>query len=150
MRELAKIIETSESRIIVEPLISDTCINCTQSCAKRGSPFPVKNPGRLPIEKGCIVRIKASAAKQIVQGIFSLLFPILCAVGGYAIARHFTGSTADAHSENIQAAAVLLFLFAAAMIVLFVSRKKTNIATGIITEIIHSREEEKLSGTTCS
>ena len=79
MVDNALIINLSENEIQVVPLISDACINCQKSgCTKQGKPFSVVNPKNLEIKKGDIVKLKASANSQTVQGFVSLIIHSSC------------------------------------------------------------------------
>lgn len=66
-------------------LIKDACINCTQGCAKRGSPFTVTNPKGLEIKTGQTVSLKQATWKTQLQSVLALLLPVLGAVAGWFI-----------------------------------------------------------------
>ena len=66
-------------------LIKDACINCTQGCAKRGSPFTVTNPKGLDIKTGQTVSLKTASWKIQLQSVLALLLPVLGAITGYLV-----------------------------------------------------------------
>ncbi len=66
-------------------LIKDACINCTQGCAKRGSPFTVTNPKGLNIKTGQTVSLKTASWKTQLQSVLALLLPVLGAITGYLV-----------------------------------------------------------------
>ena len=92
MVDNALIINLSENEIQVVPLISDACINCQKSgCTKQGKPFSVVNPKNLEIKKGDIVKLKASANSQTIQGFVSLIIPLMGAILGFFLGGFFYG-----------------------------------------------------------
>lgn len=142
MREFAYIVET-EHGIWVEPLITDSCIGCSNSsCAKRGKAFIVSNPQNIPVQNGDIVRITASARNQAIQAVAALFFPLCAAVGGYQIAGIIAAHIGIAVHDGIQAAGVLIGLFSASAIVYWLNRTKLNFSKPEIAEIIKKRARQ--------
>lgn len=136
MREFAAIIKT-EQGIWAQPLITDSCLSCTQTgCTKRGKAFSVANPQQLPVHTGDIVRIQAPVRHQAAQGITALLFPLGAACAGYAAAGALAAHSGAAASEAMRAAGVLIGLFTASALVFIFSRGRWNIAKPEIASII--------------
>lgn len=133
MVDNALIINLSENEIQVVPLISDACINCQKSgCTKQGKPFSVANPKNLEIKKGDIVRLKASANSQTIQGFVSLIIPLLGAISGFFIGGFFANKFSFNNVEMWQAIGVLLGLTITASAIFLLSKtilkfKKTEI-----------------------
>ena len=137
MHDTALVTAVSGKKITVIPLIKDACLSCKERCAKRGHPFEAANTKGLPLKEGSIVKINSAKKHEIAQAVFSLLFPISCAAGGYFLARPTAaalGKTAAA--EGLQAGFVLLGFSAAAATVFWLSRKKIKPAQPEITEIL--------------
>ena len=133
MVDNALIINLSENEIHVVPLISDACINCQKSgCTKQGKPFSVANPKNLEIKKGDIVRLKASANSQTIQGFVSLIIPLLGAISGFFLGGFFANKFSFNNVEMWQAIGVLLGLTITASAIFLLSKtilkfKKTEI-----------------------
>ena len=133
MVDNALIIHLSESEIQVVPLISDACINCQKSgCTKQGKPFSVANPKNLEIKKGDIVKLKASANNQTIQGFVSLIIPILGAILGFFLGGFLANKFSFNNVEMFQAFGVLLGLILTSTVIFFLSKtilkfKKTEI-----------------------
>jgi len=122
--------------ILVIPLLRDTCINCNESsCAKRGSAFPVDNPYKLPVSCGDIVSITAKKSATAMQGFFSLLFPIACAVAGFALAAPLSRALNTSLSEGLKAVCVLLGIAFSVAIVLVTSRYAAKHTKAAISQI---------------
>src|SRR5574344_923532 len=132
MHNKACIVKIDGKNVWIAPLITDSCINCNHSsCAKRGSPFVAINTQKTPLQCGDIVSIKASAKSQFLQGLWSIIFPIASAIGGYFAAEHFitVHNALQAGSqhiikniEGIKALGVLSFLVIAVIAILLVNR----------------------------
>ena len=113
MRDGAQVISISDNDIKVVPLISDACINCDKSmCAKRGKPFSVSNPKKLPVNRGDVVKITTPMLHQVLQALFALVFPVILAILGYMFIPG---------SEGIKAAAVTACFVGGAAIVFVVT-----------------------------
>lgn len=123
MQEKGQVIAISNDAITVIPLITDACLSCTAGCAKRGKPFTVSNPSKLPVSQGSIVRVGASKGAAGIGGLVALLFPFACAVGGYFAATPIAALFHKTAGDGLRALFVLLFLVASAAIVFFISRK---------------------------
>jgi len=111
MRDRAQIIAVDGNDIKVVPLISDVCINCEKSsCAKRGKSFYVSNPKNYSVKKGDVVKISSPLFHQILQALFALLLPVLCAVAGYLFVPGSEGVKAFAVTGCFFAGAVVVFV----------------------------------------
>ena len=135
MLEKGMITSIEKNTITVIPLITDACLSCTAGCAKRGKPFTVTNPRQLPVTTGTIVRVESSRSAQALQGVISLLFPFASAVGGYFCASPIASLFGKTAGDGMHAIGVLSFLFIAAAIVFFISRKIPFSGKPEITEI---------------
>jgi hypothetical protein len=136
MRDKALITSMNDDSILVMPLLRDTCINCNESsCAKRGTAFPVDNPYKLPIACGDIVSITAKKSVTALQGFFSLLFPITCAIVGFAVSAPLSRALNTSLSEGLKAVCVLLGLVFAVIIVLVISSYATKHTKAAISQI---------------
>jgi hypothetical protein len=136
MRDRALVTSVTDDSILVVPLLSNTCISCGESsCAKRGTPFPVDNPYKLPIACGNIVSVTAKKTATAAQGFFSLLFPIALAALGYAASVPLSRALNTMPSEGFKACSVLAGLVLAVVIVLATSRFATKRAKAVISEI---------------
>ena len=137
MVDNALIIHLSESEIQVVPLISDACINCQKSgCTKQGKPFSVVNPKNLEIKKGDIVKLKASANSQTVQGFVSLIIPILGAIFGFFLGGFLANKFSFNNVEMFQALGVLLGLIITAILVFIFSKKSLKLRKTEIVEVL--------------
>lgn len=114
MLERAQIIEIRTDEIIIIPLITDSCVNCTKSsCAKRGKPFSATNPNNLALTVGDIVQLKISLKYNLLQAAISLLGPIIVAIIAYFIAPP---------KESLQALFVIIGFILTGIIVTIISR----------------------------
>ena len=137
MVDNALIINLSENEIQVVPLISDACINCQKSgCTKQGKPFSVVNPKNLEIKKGDIVKLKASANSQTVQGFVSLIIPILGAIFGFFLGGFLANKFSFHNVEMFQALGVLLGLIITAILVFIFSKKLLKLRKTEIVEVL--------------
>ena len=116
------VVDVRDNDISVLPLLNDACSSCTQACNKRGEAYSVNNPRHLDVKKGSIVGITAQASVQAVQGIFSLLFPFLCAIAGYFCASPIASLLSLKVTEAFKAVCVLIFLFLSSAIVFVCAR----------------------------
>ena len=137
MRDSAKILSVGENgRVTVLPVIKDACISCSRtSCAKAGTPFTVMNSRSLNISPGMTVRIAAKKSSQAAQALVALVFPIVCATGGWFAANAFASAMNISSGEWLQALGVLLGIFVPSGIIFSVSRRVKS-AHGEITEIV--------------
>jgi hypothetical protein len=123
MRDRAIITTIKGTDITVVPLITDACMSCHDGCAKQGHPFTVINPHNFEIARGTVVKIGTSVKTEIFQGLFSLCFPIACAVAGYyaadPLALCITGHPA---MEGMHAGCVLAGLLSSSLLVFLSSR----------------------------
>ena len=137
MVDNALIINLSENDIQAVPLISDACINCQKSgCTKQGKPFSVVNPKNLEIKKGDIVKLKASANSQTVQGFVSLIIPILGAIFGFFLGGFLANKFSFNNVEMFQALGVLLGLIITAILVFIFSKKSLKLRKTEIVEVL--------------
>jgi hypothetical protein len=114
----------SDGTVWVRPVLEGMCISCESAgtCAKRGSPFKVVNPANFPVCAGDTVSLASSSKAKFAQGLYALLFPVAFAVAGYVAMPAIAGLTGVIVGEGLRALGVLVFMFAAAGIVL-VTRK---------------------------
>lgn len=140
MRDKAIVVDVKEDFVTVVPLITNACISCSSPCTKRGNPFKVLNKKNYAVEKGNLVKIGASKATQAVQGIVSLILPVIAAICGYffspAIISLFSKSGAAEVTEGKRAAFVLAFLFLSGLIVFIFSRNSARLGNSEILEVI--------------
>ena len=137
MVDNALIINLSENEIQVVPLISDACINCQKSgCTKQGKPFSVVNPKNLEIKKGDIVKLKASANSQTIQGFVSLIIPLVGAILGFFLGGFFANKFSFNNAEMFQAIGVLLGLTITASAIFLLSKKILNFKMTEIVEVL--------------
>ncbi|MCI1208299.1 MAG: SoxR reducing system RseC family protein [Treponema sp.] len=135
MRDKAVITSVSNSGITVIPLITNACLGCSEGCAKRGKPFPVSNPQKFAVTPGTVVKIGAPVKIMIFQGFFSILFPILCAAGGYFATAPLASFFRLQPTEGLHAGCILLFLALSYLTVYVLSRNQTKIVKSEILEI---------------
>ena len=91
MQETARVVEIKGNRVALVPLDSESCAGCTNArCKEGGYIFYAKNPKSLPVQKGSLVRVAASASVQTVEIITGILFPILVAVLVYVFSSVFS------------------------------------------------------------
>jgi hypothetical protein len=115
------------------------CEDCSGTCTACSVQFSVANSRRLDVKPGQKVKIGMSAGYEALQGILSLVFPILCAVGGFFAAQPLASLFGKTASEGIHAFCVLIFLAAACIIVLLVTRHRPNPEKLEITEICQEK-----------
>ena len=109
--------------IRVLPLFNDECAHCASGCSKRGKPFPVTNPGKLPLRTGSIVSISSPKRIQAIEGLLSLLVPFICAITAYFAAVPLAAHFGLAAGDGLRAVSVLAGLLLSAAAVLFITRK---------------------------
>ena len=137
MVDNALIINLSENEIQVVPLISDACINCQKSgCTKQGKPFSVANPKNFEIKKGDIVKLKASANSQTIQGFVSLIIPLLGAILGFFLGGFFANKLSLNNVEMWQAIGVLLGLTITASAIFLLSKTILKFKMTEIVEVL--------------
>ncbi len=138
MRDKACIIKYENGIATVIPLLTDTCINCNSStCAKRGTPFQAANPHNLQLRPGNIVKIEAPASIQIVQGLFSLILPILGAVAGFFLADPVAAAIGVAPTEGLRAGGVLAMLALSTVSIFFLSKTLLRLTKAQVAAVIH-------------
>jgi hypothetical protein len=138
MKDTAVITEITDSTITVIPLITGACMSCKEGCAQRGHPFAVANPNNLDVKKGTVVKIGSSPTAAIVQGILSLLVPVICAAAGYFAATPAASLLGLTVTDAFQAGTVLICLLGSCTIVFSVSRFRIRLTKPLITEVISS------------
>ena len=114
---------------------ASSCAGCGGNCTACNVRFSVGNSHRLDVKPGQKVKIGMSAKHEALQGILSLIFPVLCAIGGFFAADPLASLFGKTATEGGRAAFVLLFLAAACAGVLFITRRKPNPEKLEITEI---------------
>jgi len=114
---------------------ASACAGCGGNCTACKVRFSVANSRHLDVKPGQKVKIGMSAKHEALQGILSLVFPVLCAVGGFFAASPLAILFGKTATEGARAFCVLLFLAAACVVVLYITRKKPNPEKLEITEI---------------
>jgi len=135
MHDKALVTKIENNTVSVVPLIADACMSCQKECSKGGHAFTASNPLGLHLVLGSIVKIKTPAAAGVFQGIFSLLFPVICAVGGYFIANPVAAHYGKTASEEMHAGFVLAGLLISSLFVYFLSRSVIRLTKPEITEV---------------
>ncbi len=101
--------------VVVSPVISETCITCTQRCLLRGKRlFRAKNKKNLALKRGSLVVVGTARRLEAFLGVVSLIIPILCAFLGFFLTKD--------KSENCRAVCVLLLLLASTLILFIINR----------------------------
>ena len=114
---------------------ASSCAGCGGNCGACNVRFSVANSRRLDVKPGQKVKIGMSAKHEALQGILSLVFPVLCAVGGFFAASPLAALFGKTPTEGGRALCVLVFLAAACAVVLIITRRKPNPEKLEITEI---------------
>ncbi len=135
MHDTAVVTAISKDGVTVIPLITNACLSCKEGCAKRGHPFSALNSKNLPVKIGSIVKIGTFKKNEVLQGLFSLVFPILCAAAGYFAATPAAGAFGIQVSEGLQALFVLLGLALSTMLVFLLSRNMIHLIRPEIIEL---------------
>jgi hypothetical protein len=130
------VVSTENDSVILTP-ISDAsaCASCGGNCAACGVRFSAANSRHLNVKPGQKVKIGMSAGHEALQGIISLVFPVLCAAGGFFAARPIASLFNKTDSEGMRAFCVIFFLAVACTVVLLVTRRRPNPEKLEITEI---------------
>lgn len=123
MTERALVITTDGSSAQVMPFEKDACATCGGDCEKKHSTFLVKNPKNLPIKTGSLVTLQSSKKAQALEGLVSLIFPILCSIAGFFLATPFMRIFGKTAGEGAKALGVLLMLILSSTLVYLISRK---------------------------
>lgn len=141
MRDKACIIKYENGIATVIPLLTDTCISCNSStCAKRGTSFQASNPHNLQLRPGNIVKIEAPASVQIVQGLFSLILPILGAVAGFFLADPIASAIGVVPTEGMRAAGVLVMLALSTVSIFFLSKTLLRLTKAQVSAVLHHQQ----------
>ena len=132
----------SHGTVWVRPILEGMCISCESAgtCAKRGTPFKVVNSANFPVRAGAIVSLASSKRAQIMQGVYALLFPIACAVAGYAFAPAIASLAGVAAGEGLRVLSVLVCMFAASGIVLVTRKFAKKLVKPEVTGIIEEKK----------
>jgi positive regulator of sigma E activity len=127
----------SDGTVWVRPVLEGMCISCESAgtCTKRGTPFKAVNPGNFPVCAGDTVALASSSKAKIAQGVYALLFPVACAVAGYALSPVIAAHVRVVAGEGLRALGVLVFMFAAAGIVLATRKFAKKMAKPEITGV---------------
>ncbi|MCK9170201.1 MAG: SoxR reducing system RseC family protein [Treponema sp.] len=130
------VISADNDSVTLTPLDdAKACAGCSGNCTACSVRFSVANSRHLDVKPGQKVKIGMSARHEALQGILSLVFPILCAVGGFFAAQPIASLFGKTVTEGMQAFCVLVFLAAACIIVLLITRHRINPEKLEITEI---------------
>ena len=115
---------STDKNITVMPLENESCTTCSVSgCKKKTVTFAAKNVHNLDLSVGKIVILKASKKMQIVQGLVSLLAPVLFAVSGYFLSIPICSFFGKPAGEGAKALGVLISFLISAGCVFFLTRK---------------------------
>jgi hypothetical protein len=130
------VISTDKASVTLTPVNdANACTGCGGNCSACRVRFSVANSRHLDVKPGQKVKIGMSAGDEALQGVISLVFPLLCAFGGFFAAQPLASLFGKTASEGMRAFCVLLFLAAACTVVLFVTRRRPNPEKLEITEI---------------
>lgn len=112
MQETARVVEIKGTRVALVPLDSESCAGCTNArCKEGGYIFYARNPKSLPVQKGSLVRVAASASVQTVEIITGILFPILVAVLVYVFSSVFWKNLGEQGKIGLSLGALGLMFF---------------------------------------
>ncbi len=137
MRDFAIVTKIEGQTIEAVSLISNACINCEDSlCAKQGKTFMAINKKNLPVQENSVVRIEVSRISRGIQGVFSLLFPILSAVAGYIFAPEISIKYGVELTENFMALCVAAAFSVSSLLVLIISRSSLHFSLPEITQVL--------------
>lgn len=117
------VVSVNEKDVSVVPMIKGDCASCESGCEKRGSPYSVDNPRKLPVSAGSVVLIGAGRNAQAVQGIVALLIPFLCSVLAFVFSTPLAGLFGMKATEGFKAVSVLIALFLSTLAVYLITRK---------------------------
>ena len=98
--------------------------------------FEVLNPFELEIKKGSVVVVSTNKKFKVLQGIFSLLIPFLCAVAGYISGPSICAFFGKTISNDARALFVLLFLALSSAVIFAITRKNPMPGKPEIVEVI--------------
>ena len=121
--EQVLVVSVNEEDVSVVPMIKGDCASCASGCEKRGSPYSVQNPRKLPVTAGNVVIVGAGATAQAIQGIISLLVPFLVSVLAYVFSPIIAPVFGLSATEGFKAVSVLVGLFISALAVFLITRK---------------------------
>lgn len=110
MHDKALVVSVTGKDVLVKPLLTGACINCTKSsCARQGTPFSAANPQSFALKAGSIVTLTANKAAQSLQALFALLVPIAAAIAGYMLSPENEKSHAIWSIAGFILASVIVF-----------------------------------------
>ena len=135
MYDTAFVSSIENDKIIVIPLIKGACLSCKQGCAKRGNPFEVVNPKKLPVKLNSIVKIGSSKKAELFQAVPAIVFPLMCAVIFYGGVLFFENNFGKAVSDGLKSFAALSGFAIGAFAAYIFARTKKNLAQGEILEL---------------
>ncbi|MBQ6780661.1 MAG: SoxR reducing system RseC family protein [Treponema sp.] len=138
MLNQAFIIRINGSKIYAMQLVTAACMGCTTGCIQRGKPFLVTNKRKLPIKKGCIVRIGMSSIKHGIHAIASLFIPVICAILGYVSAPVLAKKIGLESTESFKAICVAGCMAVSAGIVFAISRSSIHFSKPEILQIMQN------------
>ncbi len=140
MYRRAMVVSLKGGDIRVLPLFNDECASCAAGCSKRGEPFAVTNPNKLPLKTGVIVSISSPKQIQAVEGLLSLLVPFTCSVAAYFAAVPLAGCFGLQAGDGLRAVSVLVGLALSSLGVLIITRKLPFRKKPEIREILHQAD----------
>ena len=120
MTETGRVREVRENLVIVAPRRGDECFGCMNSeCKSNAGLITAENPAGLPLKTGQLVEVGTANASLLSQALAALLPPFLGFLLGYNLARLLFP-----HSDGAAVGLGILFLFAAAIAVSFIRKKR--------------------------
>jgi hypothetical protein len=135
MQEKALVIDINKKEITVLPLLTDACLSCKSGCAKQGKPFTVTNPSGFKISKNSVVKIDAPKSASFIQGITSLLLPIVCAVLALIFSPQIALLLHKECTETLKVLLVLTCFFVSCAFVFLFTRIFPKVAKPVITQV---------------
>lgn len=124
MTEKAFVVDADGGTIFASFYQKEECASCASgSSCRKNSCFEVSNPKNFSVKKGDEILVCASKTAQALQGIVSLLLPVIFAVIGYVAVPFAAQKFGRTISADERAVAVLLFLFLSSAAVFVFTRK---------------------------
>ena len=139
MSRKAVVLSFEGGLVSVLPVSKPECASCTASCGLKEEAVKVSNPKGFAVSIGDVVCIAANKRWQAFEGLVSLLFPFLSAVGGYFAAGSVASGSDLLPPDGLRALFVLAFLFVSSAVVIFFTRV---MKFGVRIEIVGNGESD--------
>jgi len=136
MTDKAFVISVQDDIITVMPMGKEACATCGAECSKKSATFVVCNPNKLDVTAGSTVRLQAKKNMQIIQGLVSLMVPVLSAVAGYFLSSPICSLFGKTAGEGAKALGVLILFLISSGLVFFFTRRFPMPGTPEIVEIL--------------